>query len=268
MLPPPSVQHDDPVIFFPEHQLFCHFYAYIFCTDPLVDKFMRRSVRDYVHIRSDIFDAANLIVSRLPKNFSAVHIRRGDFQYPQQRQLTGAKIFENIHDLIPEGADLYIATDENDKQLFQKDFVDVFAKRYKVHMFDDYAKYIKNVAPKNWIGVIEQIICSRGEIFVGTKLSTYSGYVQRMRGYMNDIQDDNIYFTDTKYPDGYNDRRVFPVEWPTWNDHWIYHALWGREFPEVRSRIPLPRSQSSFLTQSFVRTDAVLAKFGLDNTSS
>eukprot|EP01122_Echinamoeba_exundans_P010334 TRINITY_DN3846_c0_g1_i2.p1 TRINITY_DN3846_c0_g1~~TRINITY_DN3846_c0_g1_i2.p1 ORF type:complete len:281 (+),score=55.77 TRINITY_DN3846_c0_g1_i2:260-1102(+) len=227
-----DIKEDAKVIFFPEHQLFCHFYAYIFCTDPMIDKFMKRAVRDYVHIRPDIFDAANLVINKLPKNFSALHIRRGDFQYPQQRQLTGKQIYENIRRLIPAGSDLYIATDESDKALFQRDFVDIFAQSYTVHMFDQYSKPVKSVAPSNWIGVIEQIICSRSQIFVGTKLSTYSGYVQRLRGYMNDIEDDNIYFTDTMFPDGYKDTRVFPTEWPTWNDHWIYHALWGREFPE------------------------------------
>ena len=43
--------HDAKILFFPEHQLFCHFYGYIWCTDPAVDKFMRRSVRDLTRIR-------------------------------------------------------------------------------------------------------------------------------------------------------------------------------------------------------------------------
>jgi hypothetical protein len=66
------------------------------------------------------------------------------------------------------------------------------------------------------------------------RLSTFSGYVTRMRGYMKDISDTTIYFTDTVYPSGYGDRNVFPTEWPTWNDYWIYHAFWGKEFSEVR----------------------------------
>jgi len=53
-----------------------------------------------------------------------------------------------------------------------------------------------------------------------------------MRGYMPDIENKNIYFTDTVFPGGYNDRRVFPTEWPTWNDFWIYHGMWGMEYKE------------------------------------
>jgi hypothetical protein len=35
----------------------------------------------------------------------------------------------------------------------------------------------------NYYGMIESIVCSRADIFVGTWFSTFTGYIHRLRGY-------------------------------------------------------------------------------------
>lgn len=45
------------------------------------------------------------------------------------------------------------------------------------------------------IGMIDQVVCTRGEIFVGTWFSTFTGYITRMRGYMG-YSDKTVYFGD------------------------------------------------------------------------
>jgi hypothetical protein len=136
---------------------------------PLVARRLKSGFADYVHFKTEIFDVAKMVLDALPRNFSAIHIRRDDFQYPNQRHLQGPQVFQNVQDLIPEGSQLYIATDEKNKEAFRKEFVDVFQKRYNVHMLDDYFHLIKKHVKSNWVGVIEQIILSRSQIFVGTK---------------------------------------------------------------------------------------------------
>ena len=38
-----------------------------------------------------------------------------------------------------------------------------------------------------WFGPVEQAICSRAVHFSGTQISTFSGYILRLRGMMSDI---------------------------------------------------------------------------------
>lgn len=228
--------HSDPaikdaeILFFPTKQLFCHFYAYIHCTDPALDRYMRKAVRNHIHLRNDIVDAASVVLNHLGNEFYTMHIRRGDFQYTNQRYLKGTDIYKNIENLVPEGATLYIATDEK-KEEFDTMFGSVFKKRWKVKTYNDFAHLLE--VPSNWIGIIEQIIAARGKAFIGTKMSTFSGYITRLRGYMSDIKNKEIYFTDTKYPHDYNNPKYFSNVWPTWNGHWLEAALWAREYKEA-----------------------------------
>jgi len=63
------------------------------------------------------------------------------------------------------------------------------------------------------------------------RLSTFSGYIGRMRGYSKKIKDKEVYFTDTLYPDAYKGRG-FDKKVPSWQD-WTSIGLFGREYPEV-----------------------------------
>lgn len=223
---------NDRIVYFPDHQLFTHFYAYIYIRDPQLDRYFKRLVRDHVHLRNDIYDTAGVIISQIPKDYYSIHFRRGDFQYKNQRQLSGEAILTNIRELIPLGSTIYLATDEQDMKVLNNEFLRYFKDKYTIVMYKDYGHLIEKYIQPNWIGIIEQLICSRGKKFVGTRLSTYSGYVTRIRGYSPDIEDKGIYFTDIRYPDGYNDERVFSKEWPRWGDYWLDHGLWAREFEE------------------------------------
>ncbi len=44
-------------------------------------------------------------------------------------------------------------------------------------------------------GMIDQVVCTRGEVFVGTWFSTFSGYITRMRGYLG-YKVTSVYFGD------------------------------------------------------------------------
>lgn len=73
---------------------------------------------------------------------------------------------------------------------------------------------------------MDQLVCTRARVFAGTRLSTYSGYTYRIRGYMNDIKDKSTFFTTSPYPQAYQ----HPVPTPPWSTLWA-SAIWGREFP-------------------------------------
>jgi len=54
--------------------------------------------------------------------------------------------------------------------------------------------------PAILIGSIESAVCTRADIFVGTRKSTFSGYIHRMRGYMPDVQQKELMEAQAEFP--------------------------------------------------------------------
>lgn len=118
-------------------------------------------------------------------------MNRGEFQYKEVK-ISGEDIMKNVGHLIPKGELLYVATDERNQTFF-----DPFRKRFpKVKFLDDFIDVadLKNVNP-NYLGMIDQVVCMRGRIFVGTWFSTFSGYITRMHGYMG-YHDYSVWYAD------------------------------------------------------------------------
>lgn len=73
----------------------------------------------------------------------------------------------------------------------------------------------------NFVGMIDQVVCSRGRVFVGTYFSSFSAYIGRMRGYhgtSNKLmfygQLDRKYETHTwLYPHSSYSAREYPTGW-------------------------------------------------------
>jgi len=173
-------------------RLLTHFYAFIFFADWKQDLWSKRFVRDHLRYVDEIMCAAARVVeavreyarknkqhnaSRDEGIYDAMHVRRGDFQYPPT-QLSADKLYDLSKGELTERATLYIATDEKTKSYF-----DIFQKHYDVVFLDDFAsKVIPDVNP-NLYGMIDQLVAYKSRVFYGTWWSTLSGYVNRMRGY-------------------------------------------------------------------------------------
>ena len=63
-----------------------------------------------------------------------------------------------------------------------KSFFEPFKEHYDVVFLDDFKEQIKGINT-NFYGMLDQLIASKGRVFIGTWWSTLSGYVNRMRGY-------------------------------------------------------------------------------------
>jgi hypothetical protein len=119
---------------------------------------------------------------------------RGEFQYKVVK-LPASKILSNIEAFVPRNQLVYVATDERNKSFF-----DAFRSHFpQVKFLDDYMDYadLRSVNP-NYLGMIDQIICSRGDYFVGTWFSTFTGYITRMRGYLG-YSDKTVFFGDKEH---------------------------------------------------------------------
>lgn len=168
------------------------FYSFLFFEDWRQDLQMKRFMRDNVRFADVIQCAAARIVqairhiaTKASKNgtnvkgsFDTMHIRRSDFKtlptFNQRKdgaeQIVTDKFFED-HRTV------YIATDEQDKSFF-----DPIRTRYTILFMEDFNHLLRGIDP-NYFGMIEQLVCAKGDKFVGTYYSTFSAYVNRVRGY-------------------------------------------------------------------------------------
>lgn len=195
-----------PLLFFPvsaqlKLRMLTHFYSFVTFEDWKQDLWMKRLVRDYIHYKDEFICVGARIVQEIRKkarehdpsnlngSFDAFHVRRGDFQY-KKIKLSAQELYASSKGQLQEGGTLYIATDERDKSFF-----DIFKKHYNVLFLDDFEQPYLHGMNTNFYGMMDQIIASRSRVFFGSYRSTFTGYINRMRGY---------YSTKYKLP-GYKD---------------------------------------------------------------
>lgn len=121
---------------------------------------------------------AIFILHLIPTLFPSVHIRKGDFkeQY-EATQISAMELYNYSESFLQKNSTLFIATDHRDKSFFAP-----FQKNYDVVFLDDFKEELKGIN-SNYFGILDQVIASKGDVFVGTFWSTLSAYVNRMRGY-------------------------------------------------------------------------------------
>lgn len=208
----------DRYVFF-DQNLLGNYYQTIYSKEN--DK-LKSLISKYIRYKNEIFDKAWSFINVLgDRNYYSLHVRRNDFQYKDLR-IDSQPLFDYVSPEIPEGSKLYIATDHKDKSFF-----DIFKTKYDVVFYEDIQKQIEHLDVYNiWIPIIEQLICTRSLKFIGTKLSTLSSYVFRLRGFMSDISDKN-YYINTEYTS--TDNQKFFTE-----DN-KYIANWARDYKDVWS---------------------------------
>ena len=202
-------------------RLLQHFYSFIHFDDPEMDRLMKRFIRDYVHYIDVIFCKAAIIVKALLSEsggeYTAFHVRRGEFQYKPVK-IPAKEIIANVGPFLPSNGMVFIATDEKKKDFF-REFKDKFSK---IRYLDDYFELagLKGINP-NYLGMIDQIVCTRGKMFVGTWFSTFTGYITRMRGYLG-YKDTSVYFGDLAHRDRFQKHELpmFPYYMREWNVSW------------------------------------------------
>jgi hypothetical protein len=167
------------------------FFAYLFFETWERDLQMKRFIRDHLRFSNIIQCAAARIVHGIreiarkvggDKNkhggFDTMHVRREDFKgldvykdgIVHPHQMLEDKFFEAQRTV-------YIATDEKDKAFFEP-----LHKHHKILFLRDFDHLIVGIDP-NYYGMIEQLVCAKGDKFVGTFYSTFTGYINRVRGY-------------------------------------------------------------------------------------
>eukprot|EP01084_Bolivina_argentea_P257311 433481_1 len=151
------------------------------------DREFKRILRDHIHLNGEIMEYAALVVNILGAfNYASFHIRRNELQYKYVFAQANAS-FHNVQPLIGDNEVLYIATDESDENYFKVFEENGKRKVYRwKDFFGDNAQFeqTKNVKiPSKLHGEVEMAICAMARIFFGTKESTFTSYIGRLRGY-------------------------------------------------------------------------------------
>jgi hypothetical protein len=90
-----------------------------------------------------------------------------------------------------------------------------------LHFVDDFEDLIGvDYIDPNWMGMIDMVVASRGRAFCGTYRSTFSGYINRLRGYYG-LSMNNSWF-------GQLDEKCMMHEWRNVN-----LDTFAREWPDA-----------------------------------
>lgn len=200
------------------------FYALIF-GNPTTRRKMVNHVRTCVRHYPEMADIARHIAGTLGE-YHAVHVRRNDFLTHQPGGVVDINTIKtNVTEAVPLGSRLLIATDEPNRGFF-----DPLKLAFKIVFANDLTKAS---APAAWSptqqACVEQNLCAFADTFTATRLSTFSAYITRLRGY-HGCGDVRVRFTDGTHH-RIRDERGWPqFSWePTFRSG---QPLWGRDFRE------------------------------------
>ena len=214
-----KINNDSKYVYFKEN-LLGSFYLVIH-DDNMLE--LKRYIYNHIHYKESILAQAYNIIKFIHGKYGkyySMHVRRNDFIYQYGRVVIDDKsLLNNVKDIIPAGSCLYISTD-----LKNKNELGVLNSYYNVIVLNDVVDLLDRYINKDFYGMIEQIICTRGEIFIGNELSTFSSYVYRLRGYMDDIHDKSYIVNTSTHVNNNN-----CVE-KNWGGN---HNIWSREFDTV-----------------------------------
>ena len=163
-----------PVFHFPgggKYRLLIHFYAFMFFEDYRQDLWTKRFVRDHLRYVDEIQCAAARVVAAVREKarhhgnphglFDSFHIRRGDLQY-KDCFIEADEILDNVGNLLLEkNSTIFIATDERNMTYF-----DPLREHYHLYFLHDFMDEVGSIN-KNFYGMLDQRIASRGRTFFG-----------------------------------------------------------------------------------------------------
>ena len=198
-------------------------------------------MRDHLRYTDEVQCTAARVIQALRKisrengdpkgTFDTFHIRRGDmtgFLADKMSymgidfNMSAEKIYQNTQDLLQDNETLFIATDERNKEFFRP-----LRKHYHIYFLDDFIHLFNGLSPA-YYGMLDQLIASRGRIFIGSYWSTFTGYINRLRGYRSQKDKAEGYQQGViKSYHYYDDRLKFVYQ----EYKSMYTPMWSREFP-------------------------------------
>lgn len=155
------------------------------------DLWIKRLFRDHVRYNNEIQCAAARVIQQVRQRarafnpdsqglYDSMHIRLGkDFMNQfQVSPVTAHDIHSQIHLKVKKNSTLFIATDAT-KDLT---FFEPLKVHYHLLFLADCLDVLQGIN-SNYFPMIEQLVASRGVSFFGSVKSTFTAYINRLRGY-------------------------------------------------------------------------------------
>eukprot|EP00551_Chaetoceros_affinis_P006104 CAMPEP_0203671216 /NCGR_PEP_ID=MMETSP0090-20130426/7061_1 /ASSEMBLY_ACC=CAM_ASM_001088 /TAXON_ID=426623 /ORGANISM="Chaetoceros affinis, Strain CCMP159" /LENGTH=653 /DNA_ID=CAMNT_0050536229 /DNA_START=74 /DNA_END=2035 /DNA_ORIENTATION=+ len=216
------------------------FYGFHFFEDWKQDLWTKRFVRDHLHYSNEVFCVAARVVAELRRRakeqdpignddgrFHTMHIRRGDFHQQYKGSIMTAEEMVNSSESILDShvsKTVFIASDEKDSNYFTP-----FKDKYEVYFLSNFTHLLEGVN-SNYYPLIDQLISSRGDVFFGTQYSTFTSYINRLRGYYS-WRDKLSGYKEGKIESYYFNPPHLKMKHQKYFS--IHQPLWAYAFPEV-----------------------------------
>lgn len=157
-----------------EQCLFGNYCYHVYAGDLKERNILKNKINKVFRYHEKYYDIFNFLNF---KNYNAVHVRRNDFLTVCNENIKNIvkpnDLYQALERLFPKDIPLYICTDETNLSYFNK-----IKKKYKVIFFKDFNLNLTDLEK----AIVEQIICSKADLFYGTFPSTYSKRINIMRG--------------------------------------------------------------------------------------
>lgn len=145
---------------------------------------------EHFQYRQRIYDLVNALGLRLGK-YNAVHVRR--VKHISKQLTPGYWIVEMLNKEFTKDIPIYISTDEPHLKWFEP----LSEAGFNVYFAANFTNYynlsdIPHNVRKDMLGMYEQLVCVRAQLFVPSPHSTFSNYILRQRGETN-AQDGLLY---------------------------------------------------------------------------
>jgi hypothetical protein len=183
-----------------ENIRFLNNYDFFFRMD-LKDRkdFLYKFIFNSIKINSNIVDTVIKIYNYYNlTDYNAVHLRANDFQH--FLNFNFKKKLKEITDIIKKNFNnskkLFIITDHHTIEDITNHF-----SNYKIITTKDI--YKKFTIEHKYHGLVESLLCVLANEFIGSEMSTFTFYIQILRGYMSKYYDhinDNLMYTTTINP--------------------------------------------------------------------
>ena len=125
-----------------------------------------------------VYTKAFQILAILPRPFNAIHVRRTDHKLSSSQ--APSHWLHNMADqhFLNVSSAVYVATDELDRRWFAP----FYEAGYQLYFSDEFFEPSGRSFDTDIRGLHDQVICIHAKLFVGSKSSSFSGFIYRSRG--------------------------------------------------------------------------------------
>jgi len=140
------------------------------------------SMRQDIHYQRHLYAAASGPIARMGvRNYTALHLRRNDFQYQQAPDSAHGVLGKVAGTLRPKET-VYVASDELDPQWWSHMRSTLKAAGHELVTFDDFKlELLERGLKEKFSGMVEMIICTGARSFWGSRMSTFTEGIQILR---------------------------------------------------------------------------------------